>query len=156
MKHKPFRVGVLLASLCLSGVVAAQADFEVQARAAMANQNYNQAIALYSRLVFGAPDNTVYLTELAKAYQIQGDAVEAHATLDRLLALTPDAAQPLLLKGGLLVSQQRWQEAATLFERYVALHPQEKAGYHNLSVIYQALGDKPRADAMEKKYFELP
>jgi tetratricopeptide (TPR) repeat protein len=76
-----------------------------------------------------------------------GQASEAFARLDRLLAAKPRDPQLRFQKGVMLAEAQRRTEAADIFNQLIVDYPEMPEPYNNLAVIYAGQGDFDRARA---------
>ncbi len=76
-----------------------------------------------------------------------GQASEAFAKLDQLLAARPKDPQLRFLKGVLLADSQRRAEAASTFTQLTIDYPELPEPYNNLAVIHAAQGEYDKARA---------
>jgi Flp pilus assembly protein TadD len=76
-----------------------------------------------------------------------GQAKEAFAKLDALIAAKPRDPAWRFQKGVLLSESQRRDEAAAVFSQLTVDYPDIPEPYNNLAVIYAAQGDYERARA---------
>ncbi len=107
---------------------------EATGRYPLAMHHARQALALDPALL------TAYLA-LADAQEASADVEGAEATLRRYLRQRPEAWPGLLALGQFLFRQQRFGEAASAFERVVALAPGHYRGLLGLGGARHAGGD---------------
>ena len=89
-----------------------------------ASGKVDQALVHYEQAVALAPDNPVYLKHLAELLFSECNASERAVTLyERVLSLSPEDAQALMVTGHLCVSLERFDEALGYYHRALDIEP---------------------------------
>lgn len=81
------------------------------------------------------------LHDLGITYQQMGSDEKAIECFDRVLQMEPDSAATLAQKALCLMSQNRFDEASSLYVRALRLKPESPSGWYNLAVISLRKGD---------------
>ena len=89
--------------------------------------------------------------ELGRAYEAMGDSARAEHTLRAAVTARPADWSMYNALGAFYARLRRYDEAATQFERVVALTPDNARGHSNLGAMYTQLRDWPRAFASLEK-----
>jgi predicted O-linked N-acetylglucosamine transferase (SPINDLY family) len=72
---------------------------------------------------------------------------DAHAALDRILALQPDDPHAHFLMGRIAAGRRRWAEAELHLRKVAALSPEVGAAHNELGLVLQAQGHLEEAEA---------
>lgn len=99
------------------------------------------------------PNNVELLRDLAQTYHLAGDHPKALSVLDRIEPDQREADDPL--RGQLLLSTGRFEDAATLFERALSRHPDSAALWFNLGYSLYASERAQEAAPKLHKAMEL-
>ena len=122
--------------------------YDAKGQNALAITNYEKALAIDPAL------SAVYLP-LALAYVESGDAVKADAYLAKAEAAGTDAADARFARGVLLVKQNKYQEALTVFDQIATVEPQNGAVQYQRGVLYDKLGQHDKAVEAFKKSTQI-
>ena len=82
------------------------------------------------------------LAETCVALEQYAEAIEA---ADYALAINPEDADAHLMKGNALLRDDKWQEAAQEFERYLTLQPEDVGASISLAICYNSCKRYPDA-----------
>lgn len=99
-------------------------------------------------LLAGAPAYAGDALSAAAGQVAAGDYRAALATLDRLEGGAAGGASPLFLRAAALAGSGRLDEAALLFERLIAAHPELPEAYNNLAALRARQGKLAEAKAL--------
>jgi tetratricopeptide (TPR) repeat protein len=99
-------------------------------------------------LLAGAPAHASDALSAAAGQVAGGDYRAALATLDRLEGGAAGGALPLFLRAAALAGTGRLDEAALLFERLIAAHPELPEAYNNLAALRAQQGKLAEAKAL--------
>ena len=80
---------------------------------------------------------------------------EAHSAFLRARELQPDSARLLFQHGQHLLTWRHAEHAAALFERAIALEPNNASAYYELARAYRSLGESSKAVQFSKAALEL-
>lgn len=116
------------------------------ARLALANiaereNNYNRAIEIYKGLVADNPRAIVYLNNLANAYLKLRRINDAEKLFARAQAIDPDSQFTAINYSDFLMEMGRNDEAKTVLERFIAVHPGIASAYYNLAIACHRSGN---------------
>ena len=93
-------------------------------------------------------------SNLAVAQKRKGDYAGAIASLDRALALKPDSAAALTMRGGVLAEQERWGEAERDFTAALKLDPRDDGALYGISQTRREAKDYAGAQAALRELLE--
>ncbi len=123
------------------------------------SKHYEEAIGAYERVRDTSP---LWMNiQVRKAYNLNSlkRTDDALALLERLAKARPEETHPLDAMGGILRSHKRYDEAAAVYSRAIALveKPATKhwALFYARGVSYERLGQWPKAEADLKRALEL-
>ena len=122
---------------------------------------YDSAVTSYSKLNAKDRDNAKVWLRMGQAALGAGDAERAYACSKRALAIQPDFADAIAIKGSAEYMKKEYADAAKSFEQIVRDPKHEVFAWTMLSKCYEHLGDGEKAhDAAEKaraisKLFEM-
>jgi tetratricopeptide (TPR) repeat protein len=85
----------------------------------------------------------------------EGDHIQAIAAMNDLLADYPKDRRLAFMAGGWLNSEQRYEQAATVLERALALYPDYPAALNNIAYAYAYSGNFDKAFAAMDRYVAL-
>lgn len=88
--------------------------------------------------------------QVGQILEVQGAGEAAEKRFERARALRPDFAEALLALAKIRVRQQRYDDAAALLQRVVALQPENETAHYNLMLAYRKAGQTDAA-AREKE-----
>ncbi|TFG36469.1 MAG: tetratricopeptide repeat protein, partial [Desulfobacterales bacterium] len=108
-------------------------------------QKYDEAIAIYKRLLEEDEANTKIRGRLARLYIVQGKIEEALAELNELKNYTSDTAVVDLAIGRVLLDEKRYAEAIALFELMLSQDENKDVARSMLALTYYEFGDKDKA-----------
>ncbi len=114
-------------------------------------QYWQNSIALFRRAVEVTQDNWIMHNSLGTALSHTGKYAEASQHFEKALAVKPDNPKALFNLGHVRFVQERWDEAATLFQQSLALAPNYQARF-NLAVTHTRRGALQEARA---EYLQL-
>ncbi|HEY7509638.1 MAG TPA: sulfatase-like hydrolase/transferase [Vicinamibacteria bacterium] len=127
-----------------NGQIVERRSFNVEyylGRSLLAKRRFRDAAEHLGRAAALAPESVPAAVFLAQAQAGAGRPAGALATLDRALARTPDNAELLQARGGLLLRAGRAEEARAALERARTLDPANVAARVDLAALYRAKGD---------------
>ncbi|WGK66209.1 tetratricopeptide repeat protein [Croceiramulus getboli] len=101
--------------------------------------DYSRAIQLLNSL---PPKNPTLLSRLARAYQSQGNDVQAMEHYRRAIALDSSLIVSRDALGKLLISNAQFQEAATLYESLLDAYPKNAQFHYQRARAYQYLATR--------------
>jgi len=101
--------------------------------------NMDAAISQFKRGVELAPDNAVAFYDLSLAHRHSGQLDQARMDMQRALDLDP-TAQKYAALGSLLLFEGKYDQAAQMEEKAIALNPESEQAYHNLAAAYSWSG----------------
>jgi tetratricopeptide (TPR) repeat protein len=124
------------------------------------NQQFDSAVAWYSRFRVDYPYDPQALTGQAAAFEDAGRGAEAVALYDSVLVLADSMPTLELFQAGVsMFRAQRFARAAEAFERGLARNPHFRDGLFNLANTYLSLANavdstKPKAeqDRLSREY----
>ncbi len=127
----------------------------IYARAAQAQQDLVNAVALFTKATILSPDfNSAYL-ERGGILLGMGDIEGAEEDADHLLEVAPDTEEVLMLKARVLMAQQRTAEAISFFDRVIEVNPFHATAFLERGAAHQALGDSTAAEEDLKQALEI-
>ncbi|QFI14350.1 tetratricopeptide repeat protein [Borrelia sp. CA_690] len=115
------------------------------------NENYKNAIPLYSLVIEKNPENISAYINLAKAYEKSGNQTQAISTLEKIINKNNKLALNNL--GILYKKQKKFQKAIEIFEKAI-LNSDIEAKY-NLATTLIEINDNARAKDLLKEYTKL-
>ena len=121
----------------------------------IATRRPRDAIALLTRVATTSQSSTEARRHLARAYASAGSSDKAYALIDQILAETPNDAQTTLLKGQLLLSENRREEAVATVQGAVKAEPSSAAAQFTLGRVYTARGDLAGAQAAFREVLRI-
>ena len=89
--------------------------------------------------------------ELGHLYYKQGEWARAAAALRQALEENPEIARAHYYLGLVLLDQERYPAAEEALLAYTRLRPDDPTAYAKLALLYEAMGNGPRARLMEAK-----
>lgn len=116
-------------------------------------QKYDEAVAIYKRLLEEDEGNTKIRGRLARLYIVQGKIEAALAELDELKDYTSDPAVVDLAIGRVLLDEKRYAEAIALFEQMLRQDENKDVARSMLALTYYESGDMDKA---KKTLQEVP
>ncbi len=111
------------------------------ANAFFAQQNYTEAIRLYTCAILGNPDYAPAYTNRGYAFYVQRADPEALADYNRALELDPVSAVAYNYRGMLYTTQGNFGLAIGDFTVAVTLVPEYAAAFNNRAVVHAAEGN---------------
>jgi tetratricopeptide (TPR) repeat protein len=125
---------VLLAAVAVAGALAYQSadrervyrDFLSRGAAALAEDQTFGAIEAYSGAIAWRPDSTLAHLRRGEAYQRRNELEKATKDFRRAAELDPSATRPLEALGDILYQRGRFQRAADVYERRLAIDTQPR------------------------------
>lgn len=108
-------------------------------------QKYDEAVAIYKRLLEDDEANTKIRGRLARLYIVQGKIVEALDELNELKNYTPDPTVVDLAIGRVLLDEKRYAEAIALFEQLLKEDENKDLARSMLALTYYESGDMEKA-----------
>ncbi|AAU07067.1 surface-located membrane protein 1 [Borreliella bavariensis PBi] len=115
------------------------------------NENYQNAISLYSSVIEKNPENTSAYINLAKAYEKLGNKAQAISTLEKIINKNNKLALNNL--GILYKKQKNYQKAIEIFEK--AIKNSDIEAKYNLATTLIEINDNIRAKDLLKEYTKL-
>nr|WP_267916156.1 tetratricopeptide repeat protein [Borreliella garinii] len=115
------------------------------------NENYPNAISLYSSVIEKNPENTSAYINLAKAYEKSGNKGQAISTLEKIINKNNKLALNNL--GILYKKQKNYQKAIEIFEK--AIKNSDIEAKYNLATTLIEINDNTRAKDLLKEYTKL-
>jgi len=112
---------------------------------------FPQALTALQEAVRINPDLYAARRNLAVAYSVNCDPAAALREVDEALRLKPDSGDTYYLRGLLLMSRSRWDEAAEALARAAELSPDDPAVHAALGQTYQEIGRQAEAAAAFQK-----
>lgn len=101
------------------------------------------------------PENIMYRNGLALSLWKTGARTEASALMDRILARSPDNAEALFNKAGILIEEKNFSAAERLLERSVEKAPGSEPAYAALAGLYLKRGGEAEALAVYEALLRL-
>jgi tetratricopeptide (TPR) repeat protein len=123
-----------------------RAHAHVGAIAEYHHEDFAKARTAYERALALAPQRATPYRGLARSLAALGDLAGAAVAVDRYAALSPGEAQPLSMKGEILLQGGRLDEAEQAFRAAIAIDPTLRAG-DSLAMVRLYRGDAPGAIA---------
>ncbi len=115
---------------------------------------YSEAEKVLERAITLFPDDEAFFYDKARLLQIQGKYQEAIDLLEEKLTITEENKSSLIsLKGQLLLSLERVDEAKSLFEKEFAVNEDSEIAYF-LTSIYMAIKEYDKAILCAEKVIE--
>jgi len=111
-------------------------------------QKYDEAAAIYKRLLEDDEANTKIRGRLARLYIMQGKVDAALAELQELKNYTTDTGVVDLAIGRVLLDEKRYPEAISLFEKMLEQNENKDVARTMLALTYYESGDKDKAKKM--------
>jgi tetratricopeptide (TPR) repeat protein len=111
-------------------------------------QKYDEAAAIYKRLLEDDEANTKIRGRLARLYIMQGKVDAALAELQELKNYTTDTGVVDLAIGRVLLDEKRYSEAISLFEKMLEQNENKDVARTMLALTYYESGDKDKAKKM--------
>ncbi|MBU4261904.1 MAG: tetratricopeptide repeat protein [Proteobacteria bacterium] len=111
-------------------------------------QKYDEAAAIYKRLLEDDEANTKIRGRLARLYIVQGKIDEALAELQELKNYSSDTGVVDLAIGRVLLDEKRYPEAISLFEKMLEQKENKDVARTMLALTYYESGDKDKAKKM--------
>ena len=121
----------------------------------IATRRPQDAIAILTPVATSPQASTDARRHLARAYAGAGSFEKAYALIDQLLVETPLDAQTTLLKGQLLLSENRREEAIASVQAAVKAEPTSAAAHFTLGRVYAARGDLAGAQAAFREVLKI-
>jgi arylsulfatase A-like enzyme/tetratricopeptide (TPR) repeat protein len=137
-------------TLNAKGQVVEPRSFNVEyylGRSLLEKRRFAQAVPHLEKAAALSPESMPAWVYLAQAQAGTGKTASALATLDRALVRTPDNAELLQAKGGLLLRAERLADARPLLERARTLDPQNVLTRVDLATVYRNSRELERARA---------
>ena len=106
------------------------------------------ALKMAQIAVAAAPEDPEMLRLLALAFGMNGDAMQAHAALDRAMAFAPDDGSLHYQRATLLMAEARTAEAQAELERTIGADPNELRAYVMQAQIALGHGDLDEAERL--------
>lgn len=110
----------------------------VRADAELALGGREQARALFTQALQGAPGSPEALVGLGRIAWLDGDAAAAHAYAERVLRRTPGNLAALMFRADLLRAEGKHAQALAVYDKVVALSPQHRSAH--VEKAYLAIG----------------
>jgi protein O-GlcNAc transferase len=108
-------------------------------------KRYAEARPLLTRALELEPDTYETLAVLAESEEGLDDLKAAEEHVDRVLARSATHPTANIVKGMILMKQQRYEEARVALEKAVAVEPTSQKAHYQLSLAYARLGDDVRS-----------
>ncbi len=108
-------------------------------------QRYDEAVAIYKRLLEEDETNTKIRGRLARIYLVQGKVDDALAELQELKNYTTSTDTVDLAIGRILLDEKRYTEAITLFEGMLARNENKDVARSMLALTYYESGNTEKA-----------
>jgi tetratricopeptide (TPR) repeat protein len=105
-------------------------------------KRYTAGREVLERALAREPDNVEALAALAEAEEGSGDLAAAEGHSQRALAQAPRHATANLVRGLVLMKQERYPEAREALVQAVAADPTSAKAHYQLSLAYARLGDE--------------
>ena len=115
-----------------------QALLPVRADAELALGGREQARALFTRALQGAPENPDALVGLGRIAWLDGDAAAAHGYAERVLRRSPGNLAALMFQADLLRAEGKHAQAFDVYDKVIALSPQHRSAH--VEKAYLAIG----------------
>jgi tetratricopeptide (TPR) repeat protein len=112
---------------------------------------YGSAVNSYSKLDVKDRDNPKVWLRMGQAALGAGDAERAYAYSRRALAMQPDFAEAIALKGSAEYLKKNYADAVKSFEQIVHDSQQESFAWMMLAKCYEHLGDTEKAKQAAEK-----
>jgi tetratricopeptide (TPR) repeat protein len=116
-----------------------------KARALFFTGNYAQALELYERLRKTEPKNIELQREIAEAYFSSGNNKEALVEYEKLAIQFPGEYQLHEKIGELYFQNKKFSQAIDLFQKALALEPENNVAQLNLARTFNFSGEKEKA-----------
>ncbi|MFZ6870562.1 tetratricopeptide repeat protein [Undibacterium sp. Di27W] len=120
------------------------------------NQLYDNALALYNRVLALQPDKVEAMWHVSWILQKLGRLSEAEASYRKLLTIAPDLYEPNYNLGVMLDAQSRKDEAIPFYLRTLAIKPDNGTIHFNLGKAYADTGRLEEAEASYRQAIALP
>ncbi|MDB5523825.1 MAG: repeat protein [Rhizobium sp.] len=118
-------------------------------------RKFDEAIAIYKRVLDAHPGNLDALTFLASAYRSLGRIGEAVALHDRIAETNPDRADFWFNRGNALGDSGRHADAAVAYQRSIELEPANAVVLANLAICHSKVGNAGEAIACYERALEI-
>jgi tetratricopeptide (TPR) repeat protein len=115
-------------------------------------KRYEAGRAALERALAREPDNVEALAALAEAEEGGGDLAVAEGHAQRALAQAPGHATANLVRGMVLMKQERFADARQALARAVAAEPGSAKAHYQLSLACARLGDEPASRRHRELY----
>jgi tetratricopeptide (TPR) repeat protein len=122
------------------------------ARAALAAQDPEAAIALLAPLLKRDPKNAPALLERANAHCLLGDLEACETDLDRAVASDPTLRQAWLNRSAVAIAEQRWDDALRDLREAERLDPAAADNALNQGAVELLRGELPAATSQFQRY----
>jgi predicted TPR repeat methyltransferase len=119
------------------------------------NQQFDEAHALYRRVLETAPDHARALHYAGVLAHQRGRNDEALTLIERSLALVPDKADWFSNLGIVFQSDDRLDSAIDSYQRAIAIDPSHANAHNNLGVLLRVTGQPVEAEAAYRAAIRL-
>ncbi|MDQ3813416.1 MAG: tetratricopeptide repeat protein, partial [Armatimonadota bacterium] len=104
-------------------------------------KDFGKALGAYGKAIALRPNEAAYQLHMALALVSSNRKTDAIPYLRKVITLDPQSTDPqsaeaFLQLGAIAIEKTRWNEAQDMLRRYVALRPNDPAGWYNLGVAY--------------------
>lgn len=138
------KLHLLILLVCATALGFAQ-DLQNQARTAVSEKRFTDALALYRDMLSGDPTNVDYIFWVAKLSAWTGDYAGAQTSYSKVLVLQPKNIDALLGKANVLMWMHFYPEAAALLIKARELAPSNTDVELAWSRYYHSRGDDANA-----------
>ncbi|MGL6258117.1 beta-barrel assembly-enhancing protease [Vibrio sp. WXL210] len=106
------------------------------------SKKLDQAEPILTKLLSGDPNNLFYLDAISDLYIEKGEPKVAIDKLQRALKQTPRNNVLTINYANVLLKDQQYSDAARILQRYTHDNPEDVNGWHLLSEVSDALGNR--------------
>jgi len=124
---------------------------EFRARIAMANGDFKECERIINELIDIDPYYTHYWNQLASSQFMRNDIKSSITSSEYSIAINPEDAEAILLKGNGLLCLNNYEEALKYYRRFQKLKPRDDSGYLLESWALSNLGKIEEAISVLKK-----
>lgn len=127
----------------------------LQAKAALEQKDYGQAVTSFQKALAGQPGNTEIMISLGDAHLRAGQFTEAEKVLTSCLAATPQNAAAHHVLGMTYFREGKLDQATKAFEDAAKHDPKQALAHHYLGIIASRQKESERAEKEFRKALEI-
>jgi YaiO family outer membrane protein len=148
------KLRLLILLVCATALGFAQ-DLQDQARTAVSEKRFTDALALYRKMLTASPENVDYILWIARLFAWTGDYTGAQDSYSQALALQPKNVDALVGKANVFMWKHSYAEAAALLTEARELAPSSTDVELAWSRYYHSCGDDANAKRHLTKVLDI-